>query len=377
MQNELLEVPPVARDPATLSDPVLYAPDGMCLAILLICCSALVLCFPFGSDSTPIDVIPKFNVVYDPSPIDTEVYTNLYTYAHLIDIAYCVDKFHRIEKPFNCELNCASRFPNMTLVHQWFFDDAVCGYIASTTSNIFLYNDTVQQSDPPKKTIVVSLRGTRSFADTVADLKVEMIQYMPLVSKSPFCGNNCKVHKGFWVYFYNTLTEIDNVLDAELDGANCELVIVGHSLGGSVALLLALHYISLGHSKITLVTMGQPLVGNKEFTTWADYMLGSYMPVAHNTFGRKFIRVIHKNDIVTTIPRVGTKMFERYHQFDNQIYLDVAADNTHPPPENVVDCYTGENGQCIAGDLHGHEGTYLVTHNTYFRYMGRCGIRIP
>lgn len=349
----------------------------MYLVILLITISALVKCSSLDSDTTPIEVYPpQPGTLYEPSPIDHEVYSNLYTYAHLIDIAYCVDKFHRIEKPFECELNCANRFPNMTLVHQWFFDDAVCGYIASTTSNIFRYNDTHPSASLPKKTVVVSLRGTRSLQDTMADLKVEMIPYMPLVLSSPLCGKKCKIHRGFWTYFYNTLNEIDKVVAAEVEGGNCELVIVGHSLGGSVALLLALHYLALDHSKLTLVTMGQPLVGNKEFTTWADFVLGSYMPVAHNTFERKFIRVVHKDDFIATIPRIGTKLFEKYHQFDNQIYLDVAADNAHPPPDSVVDCFTGENDQCIAGDFHDHEGNYLVTHNTYFRHMGRCGIRI-
>lgn len=350
----------------------------MSIVILLVYLTSLAECFRLPPDPNRVDILPPNpDRLYTPDPIDREVYTNLYTYAHLIDIAYCVDKFHRIELPFECELNCASRFPDMILVHQWFFDDAVCGYIATTTTNIFRYNDTHPADTKGKKTVVVSLRGTRSLHDTMADLKVEMIPYLPLVISSPLCGKKCKVHKGFWIYFYNTLNEIDKVITKELDSDNCELVIVGHSLGGSVGLLLALHYLALGHSKITLVTMGQPLVGNKEFTTWADFVLGSYMPVAHNTFDRKFIRVIHKNDFVATIPRVGTKIFEKYHQFDNQVYLDVAADNSHPPPECVVDCFTGENDQCIAGDSHNYDGNYLITHNTYFRPMGRCGIRIP
>lgn len=319
---------------------------------------------------------------YPPEPIDDQVYDNLYTYAHLIDIAYCVDKFHHIGDPFECELACSSRFPNVTLVKQWYFDDSVAGYIATTESNIFSYNDTAQEKGPTKKTIIVSLRGTRSLYDTIADLKVEMVPYLNLRYSLPFCGRNCKIHIGFNEYFQNTLQAVHKVLDKELDVAeDYELVFLGHSMGGSVALLLALHYLDLGYDKMTLVTMGQPLVGNKDFTTWADYVMGSYNPVSHNTFGRKFLRLVHKGDIVTTLPKNGGMLFERYYQFNNQIYLNVSAENTLPSPEQVVDCFTGDNPYCIAKDFQnvGLVGwlskNYFESHNTYFRHLGLCGIK--
>ena len=44
---------------------------------------------------------------------------------------------------------------------------------------------------------------------------------------------------------------------------NYELIILGHSLGGSIAYLLGLHYLDLGFDKLTLVTMGQPLLEMK------------------------------------------------------------------------------------------------------------------
>ncbi|OVF07800.1 putative lipase A [Clavispora lusitaniae] len=253
----------------------------------------------------------------------------------------------------------------MTLVYQWFFDDSVCGYIATTYSNIFEYNDTETLNGERKKTVIVSLRGTRSLHDTLTDLKVEMIPFHNLGSALPWCGENCKIHKGFWAYFYRTMNVIGDLLLSELgDCENYELVLVGHSMGGSVALLLALHFLGLGYSQITLVTMGQPLMGNKDFTTWADYVLGSYLPLSHNTYNRKFIRVIHKGDIVTTIPRVGMRFYEKYHQFDNQIYIDTEASRTNPPPEKVVDCYNGENNECIAGDFQMMDQNYFEIHNT-------------
>lgn len=323
--------------------------------------------------------IPKFgNEAYPPEPIDEQVHLNLYTYAHLIDIAYCVDKFHHIGEPFECELACETRFPNVTLVKQWYFDDSVAGYIATTNSNIFSYNDTTEAT--PKKTIIVSLRGTRSVYDTIADLKVEMIPYSNLRYNLPYCGKNCKIHIGFNEYFHNTLQTVHKVLEKELQLLeNYEVVFLGHSMGGSVALLLALHYLDLGYDKLTLVTMGQPLVGNKEFSTWADFVLGSFYPVSHISYDRKFLRLVHKGDIVPTLPKNGGMLFEKYHQFDNQIYLNVSAENTMPSPGQVVDCFTGDNPYCMAKDFQAGFGwltkNYFEAHNTYFRHLGLCGIK--
>lgn len=295
-----------------------------------------------------------------------------------MDIAYCVGSHQRIEEPFNCDLGCKERFPNMTLIHQWYLDDSVCGYIAVTHSNIFLYNDTSDGST--RKTVVVSLRGTRSFSDLVADMHVGMVPYSNLRYSLPYCGDRCRIHKGFAASFANTLKSIDETLEKELlSSESYELVIVGHSMGGSVALLLALHYLDLGYHRVTLVTMGMPLVGNQEFTSWADYVLGSFMPIQHDSFQRKFIRVVHKRDIVTTIPKYGGTWLEKYAQFDNQIYLNVSSSEVTPLYRQVVDCFTGHNDLCIEGDKdHRSWGTlppeYFENHNTYFRRLGRCGL---
>ena len=107
-----------------------------------------------------------------PQPMNTQIYSNLFTYAHLIDISYCISQGKKISKPFNCDLNCEKRFPNMTLVHQWCFADSVCGYVATTYRNIF-FNNRTDGEENPRKCIIVSLRGTRSIFDTYKDLKSE------------------------------------------------------------------------------------------------------------------------------------------------------------------------------------------------------------
>lgn len=304
-------------------------------------------------------------------PIDPEIYSNLYTYAHLIDISYCISEVHGIDPPFKCDLNCEKRFPNMTLVYQWYFPESVTGYIATTYDNIFNYNIA-----KPKKTIIISLRGTRSIFDTYADMKVDLIHYSNLGINLPSCGSGCKVHNGFYNYFATALNNINQYVVDEIDEDDYELIILGHSLGGSVALLLGLHYLDVGYDKMTLVTMGQPLTGNFDFVNWADKALGSHNGLKHDSFDRKFLRIIHKNDVITTIPR-SRNPFIQYQQFKNQIYLNCSTSNARPQLSQVFDCVDGANQNCIANDFFYFafdRRDYLQAHITYFRRMGLCGV---
>lgn len=317
-----------------------------------------------------------------PQPIDPVIYHNMFTYAHLIDITYCIDRFHGIGEPFECDLECSSRFQNVSLVHQWHFDDSVCGYIASTRSDIFHYH-TVPELARAKKTIIVAIRGTRSLHDTVTDLQVAMVPYGGVHQRLPPCGADCKVHLGFLRYYEATLAAVEPYLLEQLrdiGSDDYELVLLGHSMGGSVALLLALYCLEHGFDKVSLVTMGQPLTGNKPFVSWADSVLGSTQPLEHSSFDRKFIRVLHKDDIVTQVPMHGTDVFDVYHAFDNQIYVNSTGRTVEPGLDDVVECWTADHPRCIKKDfsgtfLAGHRNYYRA-HNTYFRRMGLCGLHI-
>lgn len=334
----------------------------------------LPLPFPFPRDDPvairPIDVTPQ--------PIDRQIYLNLFTYAHLIDVAYCVSGLTHIDEPFSCDLSCAQRFPNMTLVHQWSFDNSVTGYIATTNANIFDYS----KASASKKTVVVSLRGTRSVFDSLADLKTHMVPYSNLRYRLPYCGEDCRVHSGFFEFFKNTLLSIHEVLEAEIcDEEDYELVILGHSMGGSIGLLLGLHFLDLGYENLTLVTMGLPLVGNKAFSSWVDSVMGSSLDPVHNSYQRKYFRVVHRNDIVPTLPRSSNPL-EGYAQFENQIYVNCSASETVPPPESVLNCVTSDNRHCLSGDferigfMDSLRKNYYNAHNTYFRKLGLCGLKL-
>lgn len=312
-------------------------------------------------------------------PVSQHTLRYLYTYAHLLDIAYCIDEFRRIDPPFECGLNCQSLFPHVRLVYQWYFDDSVCGYIAST--NRSLINDTEKTSGlKPKEelTVIISLRGSRSVRDTMADINIDMIPYATPDNGIPICGARCRVHSGFYDYYKNTVEAIHPYVVSALQeaGQDAKLLIVGHSLGGAVGLFVALHYLALGFDNVKLVTMGQPLVGNEDFVDWADHIMGSDFSTNEPQNLRKWLRVVHRNDLVTTVPRGS--FLGRYAQFNNQIYVNTSASNALPGAGQVVDCKLGSNERCIAGDLlHPRLASeYFISHNTYFRHLGLCGIHV-
>lgn len=394
------------------------------LALLTVVCPAIPQ--PQSNAQIPLLLRPENTLV---CRIPDSDYRNLFRYLHLIDIAYCVGGFSRISPPFDCPLDCAELFPHMTLVHQWCCTDSVCGYMASTDEPLFPANDTPNVAAQPlayhtapnssgssdtdaetlhnvlehaaggetahdrfesaelphtklpcisalPRTVVVALRGTRSLADTLADLNIDMTPYVSAGGSVPPCGDLCKVHAGFHASYRAVVDVVEPFLETELQkgGPHTNVVVVGHSLGGAVALLVALHCLALGVENTRVVTMGQPLVGNRPFAEWADYVLGSELPVGHCR--RRWTRVVHKNDIVATVPRGA--FLHHYVQFHNQVYVNTSAADYAPALEDVIDCRTRDNPRCIAGDvLRAGMAGYLLAHNTYFRHLGLCGARVP
>lgn len=309
-----------------------------------------------------------------PTTIDKKLYEDLFTYSHLVDIAYCVSNIGKIDLPFQCPLNCSELFPNMTLSYQWAFDSSVGGYISSTYGDIFQYNE--EEHNNEFKKIIVSLRGTHSLHDSLIDVETNMVDYKNNGNLLPDC-EKCAVHEGFMNVYEKTLENIESILELEINETPLyEVYFMGHSLGGSVALLLALHFLDKGYHNLKVVTFGQPLVGNKEFVSWADQVLQSNLSIDSLSSNRKYFRVIHKHDIVTVIPKISENIKE-YAQFDNQIYLNISSDTIEPVHNEVVDCKLGKNLQCILGDL--KEITlkfnYYKDHNTYFRKLGLCSFK--
>ena len=130
--------------------------------------------------------------------------------------------------------------------------------------------------------IIVSCRGTEpaQFSDILADLKAIPVRH-------PRAG---RVHKGFKEYTDLVFDEIiEHVKKMRKKEEN--VFVVGHSLGGAMAVLVAEGLSSAGIPVKELRTFGQPRVGNRQFRRHLEGC----------DIGR-YIRYVNNNDIVPRVP---------------------------------------------------------------------------
>jgi pimeloyl-ACP methyl ester carboxylesterase len=101
--------------------------------------------------------------------------------------------------------------------------------------------------------LVISVRGTSDAADVSTDLDTRHVAW-------PGGG---KVHRGFFGQFESSVDWVDERVSI----ANPSRVrVVGHSLGGAVATLLAVHLtLAAADREVTLHTFGCPRVGSPAF----------------------------------------------------------------------------------------------------------------
>ena len=137
--------------------------------------------------------------------------------------------------------------------------------------------------------IIVSCRGTEptKFADIAADLKTIPIRH----------PRNGRVHQGFHEYTMMVYPEILEIVQKsrtakqKKDGSFPNVYVVGHSLGGAMAVLVAEHLTADGIPVKELRTYGQPRVGNRKFRQHLEGCnIGAY------------IRYVNNNDIVPHVP---------------------------------------------------------------------------
>lgn len=137
--------------------------------------------------------------------------------------------------------------------------------------------------------IIVSCRGTEptKFADIAADLKTTPVRH----------PRNGRVHRGFYEYAMMVYPKILEKVKAsrtakqKKDGNYPNVFVVGHSLGGAMAVLVAEALSNDGIPVKELRTYGQPRVGNRKFRQHLEGCeIGAY------------IRYVNNNDIVPHVP---------------------------------------------------------------------------
>lgn len=173
----------------------------------------------------------------------------------LLIIGSCVGVWQGLHGPnFTCGSLC-SEFPEMQLEKIWLDGEFLTsGYLAV---------------DEPSQQIVLMHRGTMTISNLFLDVDNDQIDLEFVDGRAPCPG--CKVHQGFWRGYNSSFNEIMVPLNKLiLKYPTYTVLIGGHSMGGSVAMLTAAHLKSKGYQNIKLITAGQPMVGNQQFADYID-----------------------------------------------------------------------------------------------------------
>jgi len=135
--------------------------------------------------------------------------------------------------------------------------------------------------------LYICIRGTKTAADIIADLKYSLVPYRPRgKANSPKAGRRKRfknkiiggeheqemIHNGFSVYADIIIQHFCDSYSELLSNReeSRRLFICGHSLGGGIAQVIARKMVQEENWKgpIVVATFGSPLIGNKAFCNW-------------------------------------------------------------------------------------------------------------
>ncbi|KAJ7132659.1 Alpha/Beta hydrolase protein [Mycena filopes] len=206
-----------------------------------------------------------------------------------------------------------------TLVYS--FSDGAHGFIAR---------------DDTRSEIILTFRGTLTPTDVLTDLIAFMVPLQsPGIPRLP----GVSVHQGFLKSYNSVAADVLAAVVAEHQRfPTYTIIVTGHSLGGALASLAApVVKSTLPNADVKLYTFGQPRVGNAEFAALVEKAMG-----VDNIF-----RVVHTNDGVPMVPRLGNPLSGRYRHFATEYwqFQDPSMDDA-TPHATVRKCTGGEDTEC-------------------------------
>ncbi|KAM4056819.1 lipase (class 3) domain-containing protein [Hirsutella rhossiliensis] len=148
--------------------------------------------------------------------------------------------------------------------------------------------------DKAQGRIVVALKGTDNIKEIGTDIAIAQVD-------SDLC-DGCKVHEGFNEGFKSVKAQLETALRAETDKPGQQayrVVVAGHSLGASVAMLAGASLRKQGVA-LDMYLYGCPFVGNAKFAEFVASQPGLTA------------RITNKDDLVPAVPKRGIPPQQTY-----------------------------------------------------------------
>ncbi len=131
---------------------------------------------------------------------------------------------------------------------------------------------------------LVAFRGTTSFEEAIKDSLFNQVSYASI-------GLAGSGHFGMKRHFEKLQGLVMQPLLERIERDPKPLYLVGHSLGGAMALMYGMHLKQMGHEVAGIYTSGQPRVGNEPFYNQVKELVGS-----------RYYRLEHVKDITPRVP---------------------------------------------------------------------------
>ncbi|GKT75355.1 triacylglycerol lipase [Colletotrichum tofieldiae] len=313
----------------------------------------LVSATPSGNMQQPLLPTNDSNTDAPPPIVSVGLFRSLERTSRIVDITYCVGT-SGVSQPFSCASRC-KEFPSFTLVSTWntgiLLSDS-CGYIAVDHGVRRPGDEDRFNGDVGEKAIIVAFRGTYSISNTIIDLSTIPQEYVPYPSpddggeapKEPkHKCKDCTVHMGFlasWRQARNLV--VPEVKKLREQYPDYPIHLVGHSLGGAVAMLASLELkVSLGWGNIVVTTFGEPKVGNQGLCDYVDEVFGLDNEKDEDLSKRTYRRVTHADDPVPLLPLTEWG----YKPHAGEYHITKA--ELSPSLEDVIICRGDSDAHCI------------------------------
>jgi len=183
---------------------------------------------------------------------------------------------------------------------------------------------------PSASQLIVSISGTSSVKHALQDLRVV---------RTPHPSGRGTVHSGFWTLYQGIKTRVIAGIQKGVEGHfPTEIVLTGHSMGGSIAYLLCIDLLSdkdlLSFDiKLQVAVFGSPRTGDADLVSYFRELIASYRKRKGKDNDFKEYSVKGYNDGVPALPptRLGYRHFcqESIYTVGGKLYRTPPAECEH------------------------------------------------